>query len=292
MKRQGGRHFASRLWECRQGFNPALAFILSCLLAVSGCGSGGEEGGDKAASPAPAVATCAGEIFIQAPVEAVDSSLKTLTVLGLTVHIEVQTHFNHFELADLAAGNQMDLRGFVDDDGDLVASCLELETPRDEVELRGPVDPAGIPSSRLYILGIEIRIGAGTLFEGGELTQEEFFARLQPGDVLAVKRKLGSIHAEAVEFDDTANGHSDRAVGGSDFSDYDDDDDDFDPLFVALDDDDDGVSDTDDDGPTDLDDDDGRSTDDDDDVDGRSTDVDDDDLSGGSRDDDQGDDDD
>ena len=284
MKRQGGRHFASRLWECRQGFNPASAFILSCLLTASGCGSGGEEGGDRAASPATAVSACAGEIFIQAPVEAVNNSLKTLTVLGLTFHIEVQTHFNHFELADLAAGDQIDLRGFVNDDGDLVASCLELETPRDEVELRGPVDPAGIPSSRLYILGIEIHIGAGTLFEGGEFTPEEFFARLQPGDVLAVKRKLGSIHAEAVEFDDTANGPPDDAVGGSGFSDYDDDDDDFDPLFLDLD-DDDGVNDTDDDGPVNLYDDDGRSTDDDDNHD-------DDDLSDGSRDDEQGDDDD
>ena len=68
-------------------------------------------------------------------------------------------------------------------------------------------------------------IGAGTLFEGGELTQEEFFAQLQPGDLLAAKRKLGSIHAEVVEFDDTPYGPADDVVGGSDFTDYDDDDD-------------------------------------------------------------------
>ena len=168
------------------------------------------------ASPAPAVATCAGEIFFQAPVEAADSSLKSPSLLDLTFHIEDRTQFNHFELADLAAGDHVDLRGFVDAEGDLVASCLELETLRGEVELRGPVDATGIPSSRLYILGVEIGIGAGTLFEGGELTQEEFFAQLQPGNLLAAKRKLGSIHAEVVEFDDTPYGPSDDVVGGSD----------------------------------------------------------------------------
>ena len=177
------------------------------------------------ASPAPAVATCAGEIFIQAPVEAIDSGLKTLTLLDLTFHIEDQTQSNHFELADLAAGDHVDLRGSVDDEGDLVASCLELERLLGEVELRGPVDATGIPSSRLFILGVEIRIGASTLFEGGELTQEEFLAQLQPGDLLAVTWKLGSIHAEAVEFDVNAYGPSDDVVGGSDFTDYYDDDD-------------------------------------------------------------------
>ena len=265
MKRQRSHPFSSRLRKCGWGCNPALAFILSCLLAVSGCGSGGEEGGDVFASPAPAVPTCAGEIFIQAPVEAKDSSLKTLTLLDLTFHVEDQTRLSHFELSDLVAGDHVDLRGFVDDEGDLVASCLELETLRGEVELRGPVDATGIPSSRLYILGVEIDIGAGTLFEGGELTQEEFFAQLQPGDLLEVTWKLGSIHAEAVEFDDNAYGPSDDVVGGSDFTDHDDDDDDFDVLFLDLDDDDDGVSDTDDDGPANLDDDDGRGSDDDDD---------------------------
>ena len=283
MKRQRGHPFWSRPRAYRRRSSQALAITLSCLLVLSGCGGGGEEGGgsaaggDRVTSPAPAVVSCEGEIFIEAPVEAIDIGLQTLTLLDLTVHIDDQTQFNDVELADLMVGDYVDMRGFVDDGGALVVSCLELETLRDEVELRGPADAGGISSSQLFILGVEVQFSAATVFEDGELTQNEFFSQLQPGDLVAVRGQLGSIRAEEVEFDDSADDPGDEVVGrsSSDFNDYDDDDDFSQPL---LDLDDDGGAppppppppppfqdDDDDDGSSDDDDDDGSSDDEDDD---------------------------
>ena len=251
-----------------------LALLLVSLLAFSGCGGGGDDGGggggvthesesvpvgddgsgssDGGVTPeeesVPVVASCEGDIFMQAPVEAIDVYMQTLTLLGLTLYVDGHTQFNNANLEDLAVDDYVDVRGFSDVDDSFAASCLELEeVPRDEVELRGPVDPNGIAESRLFILGVEVQFDANTVFEDGSLTQAEFFAQLQPGDLVAVKGQLGSIHAEEVRFDDSADDLGDDidAPSSRDFDDHDDDGDDF-GLASDLDDDDDGVLDDDD----------------------------------------------
>ena len=161
-----------------------LTLLLIALLALGSCGGGGDESSSGATGPV--VASCQGAIFIQAPVEATDVNSQTLTLLGLTIHVDDLTRFHDANLADLAVDDDVDMRGVIDVDDAVVASCLERESVRDEVKLRGPVDAHGIAESRLFILGVEVRIRANTVFEAGSLTQAGFFAQAQPDDLVAV----------------------------------------------------------------------------------------------------------
>ena len=228
-----------------------LTVLLACSFTFSGC--------DGSTSHAHPVATrCEGEIFIEAPVQATDVNAQTLTLLDLAIRVNDYTRFDDVRLTDLAVGDFVDVHGFVTADGAVVATCLEREPERHEVELRGAVDVGGITAPRLFIVGIEIQTDAGTVFEDGRVRQAAFFAQVQPDDLLEVEGQLqadGSIRADEIEFDNDVNFDDDDPSG-----DVDDDDGDFD--------DDDGSSDDDDDdGSSDDDDDDDGSSDDDDDND-------------------------
>lgn len=218
-----------------QGFRSALGLtvLLACSLTFSGC--------DGSTSHAHPVATqCDGDIFLEAPVQATDANAQILTVLDLAIRVNDRTQFDDVHLTDLAVGDFVEVHGFVTADGAVVATCLERESERDEVEIRGPVDVAGIDAPRLFVLGIEIHADAGTVFEDGRLTQAAFFASVQADDLVEVEGQLradGGIRADEIEFDDDGV--------------FDDDDDDD----SSSDDDDDGGSDDDDDGDNDDDDD-------------------------------------
>ena len=234
----------SRFRWCQSALG--LTVLLACSFTFSGC--------DGSTSHAHPVATrCEGEIFFEAPLQATDANAQILTVLGLAIRVNDRTQFDDVHLTDLAVGDFVEVHGFVTADGAVVATCLERQSERGEVEVRGPVDVAGIDAPRLFVLGIEIHADAGTVFEDGRLTQAAFFAGVQADDLVEVEGQLqadGSIRADEIEFDD--NG---------DFDDNDsntDDDDDSD------DDDDDDDSGSDDDGDSDDDDDDGDDDDDDD----------------------------
>ena len=201
-----------------------LTLLLIALLALGSCGGGGDDSSSGATDPV--VASCQGAIFIQAPVEAIDVNSQTLTLLGLTIHIDDFTRFHDANLADLAVGNYVDMRGDIDVDDAIVANCLERESARDEVKLRGPVDADGIAESRLFILGVEVQISANTVFEAGSLTQASFFAQVQPDDRVAVRGQLGSIIAEAIQFDDSDGSSPDLDDDDDDGLVDDDDDDD------------------------------------------------------------------
>ena len=174
----------------------AFTLILIPLLALNGCGGSGgdhdddDDDGSSSSNIAPAVPGCDGEIFIEASVEASGTNTQSLTLLGLTVRIDDRTRFNNVHLADLAVGDFVDMRGFVAADGDVVATCLEREASRDEVELWGPVDADGIAEPRLFILDVEIQTGLHTVFEDGRLTQAAFFAQVQPDDLVEVEGQL------------------------------------------------------------------------------------------------------
>ena len=144
-------------------------------------------------------------------------------------------------LADLAVGDFVEVHGFVTADGAVVATCLERESERNEVEVRGPVDVAGIDAPRLFVLGIEIHTDAGTTFEDGRLTQAAFFAQVQSDDLVEAEGQLqadGSIRADEIEFDDDGDLDDDDS-GSEDDDDGDSDDDDDDDSSSDDDDDDD-----------------------------------------------------
>ena len=123
----------------------------------------------------------------------------------LAIRVNDRTRFDDVYLTDLAVGDFVDVHGFVTADGAVVATCLERESERQEVELRGPVDVAGIAAPRLFILGIEIQTDASTVFEDGRLRQAAFFAQVQSDDLVEVEGQLqadGRIRADEIEFDD------------------------------------------------------------------------------------------
>ena len=232
-----------------------LTVLLACSFTSSGC--------DGSTSHAHPVATrCEGEIFVEAPVQATDANAQILTVLDLAIRVNDRTRFDDVHLTDLAVGDFVEVHGFVTADGAVVATCLEREAERHEVELRGPVDVAGIDAPRLFVLGIEIRADAGTVFEDGRLTQAAFFAGVQADDLVEVEGQLqadGSIRADEIEYDDDGDFDDDDSNTDNDDDSDDDDDDDS----SSSDDDDDGDSDDDDDDSSDDDDDDGGDDDDD-----------------------------
>ena len=102
-----------------------LTLLFIVLLALGSCGGGGDDSSSGATGPV--VASCQGAIFIQAPVEAIDVNSQTLTLLGLTIHVDDLTRFHDANLADLAVGDDVDMRGVIDVDDAIVASCLERE---------------------------------------------------------------------------------------------------------------------------------------------------------------------
>ena len=218
------------------------ALGLTVLLTFVGC-----DGGVSQAHP---VATrCEGEVYIEAPVQATDVDTYILTVLDLAVRINDRTRFDDVHLKELAVGDFVEVHGFVTVDGAVVATCLERETERHEVELRGPVDAGGIAESKLFVLGVEIQTDASTEFEDDRLRQATFFAQVQPDDLIEVEGQLqadGSIRADEIEFDFDADGSDDDDADGD------------------FDDDDNGVDDDDDGGDSDDDDDGGDNDDDDD----------------------------
>lgn len=219
-----------------QWFHSALGLtvLLACSFMFSGC--------DGSTSHAHPLATrCEGEIFIEAPVQATDVNAQILTLLDLAIRVNDYTRFDDVHLSGLAVGDFVDVHGFVTADGAVVATCLEREPERHEVELRGPVDVGGIAAPRLFILGIEIQTDANTVFEDGRLRQAAFFAQVQSDDLVEVEGQLqadGSIRADEIEFDDDVE-FDDEDDDGRAFDNDEDDDDDFDDDDGSSDDDND-----------------------------------------------------
>lgn len=199
-----------------------LTLILAGLLTFAGC--------DGSVSQAHPVATrCEGEIFIEAPVQATAVDTDILTLLDLAIRVNDRTRFDDVHLAGLAVGDFVEVHGFVTADGAVVATCLEREAGRPEVELRGPVDVGGIAEPRLFVLGIEIQTDTGTEFEDGRLRQATFFAQVRSDDLIEVEGRLqadGSIRADEIEFDDSAGGFDGDGDDDDDDGSGDDDDDD------------------------------------------------------------------
>lgn len=227
-----------------QWFRSALGLtvLLACSFTFSGCGG-------STSHAHPGATRCEGEIFFEASVQAMDANAQILTVLDLAIRVNDRTQFDDVHLTDLAVGDFVEVHGFVTADGAVVATCLERESERDKVEVRGPVDVAGIDAPRLFVLGIEIHADAGTVFEDGRLTQAAFFAQVQSDDLVEVEGQLqadGSIRADEIEYDD--DGDLDDDDSGSDDDDDGDSDDDYDDSGSDDDDDDDdGDNDDDDD---------------------------------------------
>jgi hypothetical protein len=103
----------------------------------------------------------------------------TLMLLGITVRVDALTRIEDksdadvepFSLANIVAGNYVEVRGGADPSGgaDIVASLLEREdvpdVPGEDTELRGFVD--SVVASSFVIAGVTIDTNGQTVFSGG-----------------------------------------------------------------------------------------------------------------------------
>lgn len=124
-------------------------------------------------------------IKIEADASGVSAS--GLTVLSQNVTINQFTRIDNGPISD---GNHVEVRAFMNNDGNLVATRVVKINPDDRAFLQGPVSSASSPT--LTILGITITTGAGTEFRVSHDSSEQavsaatFFAQIKP-NVTVVK---------------------------------------------------------------------------------------------------------
>ena len=135
---------------------------------------------------ATSVTFTATRVRIEAPVQAVDPTERTLRVLGLEVRAT--------ELSRIDDGifdgttTSVEIRGFRDRNNVIFATEIRAEDEDEDLRLRGPAESISEP--RFSILGIEIIPGPGTEYEGGlglPVSREDFFRDLDEGTPVQVK---------------------------------------------------------------------------------------------------------
>ena len=162
-----------------------------------------------------------GDVRISAVVFSRDTSAGTvsLTVVSgqpvLTVNIDSRTQLEDsrfevepFGLADINTGDFLEIEGYIDGGGNIVASQIQRDEP-DRIELRGPVDVPPTDgddlSGSVSILGVTIRTDEFTDFEDeldGDISGSLFFIQVSKGDLVEYRDEQADGIAEEVEFQD------------------------------------------------------------------------------------------
>ncbi len=142
---------------------------------------GSDDGGSGGSSDA--------ELF--ATVDSVNAAGGTLVTLGFTVSVDSLTRIEDksdadvrpFSLANLRAGDYVEVRGVALGDGTVRATLLEREDPDPDTILRGPV--AAVGAQTVTVLGVTIETNAGTQYRdtnGNPISASTFFAAVSAGD--------------------------------------------------------------------------------------------------------------
>ncbi len=122
---------------------------------------------------------------LEAAVDSVDVNANQLVVLGITVVVNSLTQLEDdsdfdvrfFTLNDISAGDFVEVRGKLEDDGTISATRLERDDQDEETSVRGLVESND--GTTLVIAGVTIRTVAETEFEGADeesLGQAGFFS--------------------------------------------------------------------------------------------------------------------
>jgi hypothetical protein len=160
-----------------------------------------------------------GDVRVSATVETTNNVAGTVTLQvvqgqpALTVTINSQTQIEDdrdeeepFGIDGIKSGDFLNVEGFVDDNGNFIASQIERDE-LDDIELRGPVDGLDTGGSTsagfVSILGVGIQTNAATDFEDGDITGTEFFDQVSDGDLVEFKDNLPADGiADEVAFED------------------------------------------------------------------------------------------
>ncbi len=147
-------------------------------------------------------------VRMAASVDSVNVATNSFVVLGVTVKVDELTrledkssqHVRPFSLANLVAGDNVDVRGTESPagSGGLLATMVERKNSQQNTELQGFVQSVAPPL--FTVLGVQVSTDSGTKFKG-----VNGVAQLAVGDLVEVTgQKLGdrALSADDVEVDD------------------------------------------------------------------------------------------
>lgn len=156
----------------------------------------------------------ANSVRIETTVDDVDAQSGTVTVFAdLLVKTDSGTQFEdnsdlaleRFSVSDINIGDFLEIRGAADpsNSSGLIASRLERDDPEPDDRLRGVVVSVSRPV--IVILGVDIETGGAQFRDDNDqqLTADEFFGRLNAGDVIQVDGAWDGnrLIADEVEFE-------------------------------------------------------------------------------------------
>lgn len=135
----------------------------------------------------------------------------TITLLGVAVEINNLTQMedrssqnvSSFDLADISIGDWLEVRAFVDGNGQAVASRIERQDAGTEVLLQGPASDLSSPSFK--ILAATVQTSLTTEFEnaaGQPISRLQFFSATAAGSLVKARGALSgtsTIQATKVE---------------------------------------------------------------------------------------------
>lgn len=153
------------------------------------------------------------DVRVSATVDSVDAANRSFTVLGILVlttsgtRVEDKTdaQLRPFTVADLRAGDFVEVRGTTGATANsIAASRVERDDPEDRVELRGPATDVAQP--QLKILGVIVMTNAQTDFENegdADIDADAFFAAAVANTVKAQGQMEGDVLvAREIEIED------------------------------------------------------------------------------------------
>jgi len=143
-----------------------------------------------------------GDVRVSAVVDSTNNVAGTVTlqvVPGQTITVtsssqtQIEDKLNEeepFGISGIAAGDFLNVEGFVDGNGNFIATQIEREEP-DDIVLRGPADVpptgGGTVAGTLSILGVEIATDDATDFEDAseeDIDGTNFFLQVKDGDLV------------------------------------------------------------------------------------------------------------
>ena len=150
---------------------------------------------------------------IETTIDAVDVDAGTITLFGVTFNADMSTRFQdktetpvtNFDIADLAPGDYVEVKGYERADMSLYAIKVERDDLEDEASIQAPVEAVGADS--LTLLGIDVSTDEATEYEATDetpMTGEEFFAAVMVDDLVkaeGIRTETDGLIASEIEFE-------------------------------------------------------------------------------------------